>query len=117
MKYKFYKKTIKTTGTTYYLVDSEKTLLSNIDFTKNNFNQINEIIEGIETSKDKPLKQEYIWANEDLTLYSNKNGVLLIDMLGQRAGIDDVEKLSLQLQHEEMITFLKDFKKFVQENS
>jgi hypothetical protein len=117
MTYKFYKKTIDTTGTTYYLVESENTLLCNIDFTKNSINQINEIILGVESSKNKPLKEEYIWANEDVTLYANKNGVLLVDMIAQRFGKDNPEEITLLLQHEEFINFLKDFKKFVSENS
>lgn len=79
--------------------------------------KVQEIVDGIESSKNKPIKQEYIWANEDLTLYSNKNGVLLVDMIAQRFGKDNPEEITLHLQHDEMITFLKDFKKFVAENT
>jgi hypothetical protein len=76
-----------------------------------------ELIDGVENSRENPKGQEYVWASEDLTLYSNINGVLLLDMISQRAGVDDPEKVSLQLSHNEFIIFMKDFKKFIEENS
>jgi len=79
--------------------------------------KVQEIIDGIEASKEKPKEEEYIWANEDVTVYSNKNGVLLIDMMSQRGGETDPEKLGLPLTHKELLTFLDDFKTFVAENS
>ena len=79
--------------------------------------KVQEIIDGIEESKEKPKGEEYIWANEDVTVYSNKNGVLLIDMISQRGGETDPEKLGLPLTHKELLTFLEDFKTFVTENS
>ena len=79
--------------------------------------KIQSIITGIEESKTKEKGEEFFWGSEDVSLYSNKNGVLLIDEMAIRGGEDNPEKVSLQLTHEEMLTFLNDFKKFVEENS
>ena len=79
--------------------------------------KIQSIIDGVETSKTKERGEEYFWGNEDVRLYANKNGVFLIDDLGARAGETDPDKLYLILSHDEMLQFLKDFKKFVEENS
>lgn len=98
-------------------VESDYKILNNFGSWNWTPQKVQEIVDGIESSKNKPIKQEYIWANEDLTLYSNKNGVLLVDMISQRFGKDNPEEITSQLQHDEMITFLKDFKKFVAENS
>ena len=117
MDYKFYKKTISTTGTTYYMVESETSILCNLDFTKRNFHQIKEIIDGIERSKTLPKGEEYYWGNEAVDLYSNENGLLLVDNLAQRAKQYDPDVITLRLTHDEMKDFLKDFKKFVEENS
>ena len=42
MKYKFYAKTIEITNTTYYMVEikDDKTILTNLDFTIKNFNEL-----------------------------------------------------------------------------
>jgi len=119
MKYKFYKKTIDTTKSIYFLVKSKKefSILSNFEFTPKGKNKIQSIITGIEESKTKEKGEEFFWGSEDVSLYSNKNGVLLIDEMAIRGGEDNPEKVSLQLTHEEMLTFLNDFKKFVEENS
>ena len=76
-----------------------------------------EIIDGVEASKTVEKEDRYEWANEDVELQSNKNGVLLYDWLADRAGIVDPNKLNLVLTHDEFITFMKDFKKFIEENS
>jgi hypothetical protein len=115
MKYKFKKHNWD--GDTVIGIDSENKILNNLGSWDWTSQKAQEIIDGIENSKNKPLKQEYIWANEDVTLYSNINGVLLVDMIAQRFGIDNPEELTLRIQHEEMINFLKDFKKFISENS
>lgn len=115
MKYKFNKHNWD--GDIVIGVESENKILNNLGSWGWTPQKVQVIIDGIESSKNKPLKQEYIWANEDVTLYANNNGVLLVDMVAQRFGKDDPEEIALQLQHEEMVTFFKDFKKFVQENS
>ena len=79
--------------------------------------KIQTIIDGIEESKTKPKGEEYIWANEDVRLYSNENAVVLMDDLAARGGEDNPDNLYLKLTHIEMLTFLQDFKSFVEENS
>ena len=79
--------------------------------------KIQSIITGIEESKTKEKGEEYKWANEDVRLYANKNGVFLIDDLAARGGEKNPDNLYLRLTHEEILTFLNDFKKFVEENS
>jgi hypothetical protein len=115
MKYKFKKHNWD--GDIVIGVESENKILNNIGSWGWTPQKVQEIILGVESSKNKPLKEEYIWANEDVTLYANKNGVLLVDMIAQRFGKDNPEEITLLLQHEEFINFLKDFKKFVSENS
>jgi hypothetical protein len=79
--------------------------------------KVQEIIDGVESAKTRAYRDEYLWANEDLELYANENGVLLIDMMAQRGGGEvDVEASTLQMQHDELIAFLEDFKQFVAEN-
>ncbi|MBB4806955.1 hypothetical protein HNP38_002251 [Chryseobacterium defluvii] len=79
--------------------------------------KIQKIIEGLEQSKTKPKGEEFLWGNEDVNLYANENGVLLIDVMAQRAKQYDPDVITLRLTHEEIINFLRDFKKFVEENS
>ena len=78
--------------------------------------KVQAIINGIESSKTKPKGQEYIWANEDVRLYSNENAVVLIDDLAARGGEEEPDNLYLKLTHLEMLTFLQDFKQFVEDN-
>ncbi|MVO10992.1 hypothetical protein GOQ30_17605 [Flavobacterium sp. TP390] len=117
MEYKFYKKEIETTGSVYFLIESKSSVLTRFGDSGWTINMIQEIINNVENNKTKPKGQEYIWANENLTLYSNVNGILLIDVLSQKSGIDDTEKTNLLLNHEEFIDFMENFKKFVAENS
>ena len=76
-----------------------------------------EIIDGVEKGKTKPKESAYEWANEDVYIISNQNGLFLIDLMAQRAGETDQDKLGLQLTHQEFIQFLQDFKKFIEQNS
>lgn len=115
MNYNFYKKKIDTTGSIYFMVKSKNNILCCFNFTIKEAYQIQEIIEGIE--KNRTLaedKDPYVWGNEDVSVFANKIGVLLIDKLAFIAG---QEATPLELTHDDMITFLKDFKKFVAENS
>ena len=117
MKYKFYKEEIAGLMTLGVLPEEEKFnvvfRLGSHDWTPKNA-QI--IIDEIESSKTKKKEEEYIWANEDVTLYSNKHGVFLIDEIAIRYGKTDSEKIGLELKHDEFINFMKDFKKFIEEN-
>ncbi|MCB0516259.1 MAG: hypothetical protein R2798_11890 [Chitinophagales bacterium] len=101
----------------YYVEVEEKEYYTLNNFTSHGWttSKIQEIINGIEQSETKPKGEEYVWGNEDLNLYANENGVLLVDMAVQRAKQHD--PITLRLTHEEIISFLQDFKKFVEENS
>lgn len=73
-----------------------------------------EIIDGVEKNKTLTAdKDPYVWGNEDITVFANKNGVLLIDKMAMRAK-QDVEPL--ELSHQEFYAFMQDFKKFIEEN-
>ena len=120
MKYSFKKKTIDTTNLVYFLseiYDDEFKILEHLYFPDFRTSELKKIIDGIEKSKTQEKGEEYFWGNEDVRLYANKNGVFLIDDLGARAGETDPDKLYLVLSHDEMLQFLKDFKKFVEENA
>ena len=121
MEYKFYIHTNKTFNWNYIRVsfkDNKYRILENILFSDDWTPQkIQSIITGIEESKTKEKGEEYKWANEDVRLYANKNGVFLIDDLAARGGEKNPDNLYLRLTHEEILTFLNDFKKFVEENS
>ena len=114
MKYKF-----KNNGDWSYVIIEEANYSIIERFTNFGWTpeKVQEIINGIEQSKTKPKGEEYIWANEDVTVNANENGILLIDMMAQRAGINDPDIITLQLEHNEFINFLQDFKKFIEENS
>lgn len=116
IKYKFYKKTIDTTDTTYFMVESdEESVIINFYFTINNYNIISTIIEKIENNRSlNKMQNPYVWGNEDVTVFANELGVLLVDKLAILAG---QEKEALELTYEEFLKFLNDFKKFIEENS
>lgn len=118
MKYEFYKKEIETTKRVYFLVKVEEkyNVLQNIDFTANDFTLAQEIIDGVEASKTMEKEGPYEWGNEDVELNANKNGVWLYDWLADRGGVTDIEKLNLFLTHDVFLNFMKDFKKFIEEN-
>ena len=118
MKYNFFTKEIS--NSKYYCIESDNVNYKILArFTDDNWTSFKamEIIDSVESSKASPKGEEYIWGNEDVTLYSNINGVLLEDMISQRFGEDKIEELTLLLDHDTFIGFLQDFKKFIEENS
>ncbi|WP_452221619.1 hypothetical protein [Lacinutrix salivirga] len=117
MNYKFYTNILDTTNELFYLIKTEIGVIQNFGNSNWTSGKALKIIEGIEQSKEREKKDEYIWANEDITLYANKNGVLLVDMLAKRGGETALEIITLQLTHDQFIKFLKDFKTFIEENS
>ena len=117
MEYTFYTKILDTTGDLFFLIKTEINILQNFGDDNWNPKKVQSIINGIEQSKTKPKGEEYIWANEDVTVNANEDGILLIDMMAQRAGIYDPDIITLYLEHNEFINFLQDFKKFIEENS
>jgi len=82
MKYNFKKHDWD--GTMVFGIESEQSTINNIGSWDWTSEKVQKIINGIEDSKTKPKGEEYTWGNEDVNLYSNKNGVLLIDVLAQR---------------------------------
>ncbi|NBL65729.1 hypothetical protein GV828_11010 [Flavobacterium sp. NST-5] len=115
MKYVF--KKYDWDDTIIFGVESEHTALNNIGSWGWTPQKIRKIIDGLEQSKTKPKGEEYLWGNEDVNLYANENGVLLIDVMAQRAGQHNPDEITLRLAHKEIIQFLQDFKKFVEKNS
>lgn len=103
-------------GTVMYGVISEKKILNNFGSWGWTPQKVQTIIDGVKLGKIKPYGEEYNWASEDLEIYVNQKGVLLIDMLAQRAGKQDPKSSTLELKHEEFLQFLQDFKKFVENN-
>lgn len=118
MKYNFIKKIVETTNSVYFLIETDdNNQLENFGDSGWTSSKIQKIIDGLEDSKTKPKGEEYLWGNEDVNLYANENGVLLIDVLAQRAGQHNPDDITLRLTHGEIIQFLQDFKKFVEENN
>ncbi|WP_294321257.1 hypothetical protein [uncultured Chryseobacterium sp.] len=103
-------------GTPIYSIISDKEILTNFGSWGWTSNKIQKIIEGVQLSKTKSYGNEYNWSSEDLELFANKKGVLIIDMLAQRAGQKDPNTTTLQISHDDLIKFLKDFKNFVESN-
>jgi hypothetical protein len=72
------------------------------------------IIDAVERNRTLASGNDpYIWGNEDVIVFANELGVLLIDQMAARA---KQETIPLELTHEEFITFMQDFKKFIEEN-
>ena len=113
MKYKF--STRKVLDLKVYTVDFEDGYNVINNFTGANWTpqKTQEIIDGVEKNKTLAAdKDPYVWGNEDITVFANKNGVLLIDKMAMRAK-QDVEPL--ELSHQEFYAFMQDFKKFIEE--
>ena len=100
-----------------YSIKSDDPTISNMGSWGWTPTKAQEIIDGVNESTTKPKGEEYVWANEDVTLYSNQNGVFLLDTMAIRAKETDQSKLWLRLTHSEFITFMTDFKKFIEDNS
>ncbi|AWM13590.1 hypothetical protein DI487_06755 [Flavobacterium sediminis] len=115
MKYKFYKEVIEDL-VTLGIMPEEKKYQIIFRFGDSGWTpqKAQEIIDGVEKNKTLAAdKDPYVWGNEDITVFANKNGVLLIDKMAMRAK-QDVEPL--ELSHQEFYAFMQDFKKFIEEN-
>ncbi|MBB4806728.1 hypothetical protein HNP38_002024 [Chryseobacterium defluvii] len=104
------------TETKYFSIESDIDVMTN--FTSHDWTpaKIQNLIEGVEKSKNKEPDESFDWQNEDVFFRSNKYGVFFIDLMAQRAG-QKSEKQDLTLNHNEFIQFLQDFKQLVEENS
>lgn len=76
--------------------------------------KVQEIIDGVNQSKSEGKRYE--WANEDIHLVALSNGVYFFDLMARRADKNHPTGQDLDLRHDEFISFLHDFKKFVEEN-
>lgn len=116
MNYEF--KTKKNLGDTVFIVvdkDNEQSVISGLTDAYWKPAKAQEIIDGVERNKTLSKTEDpYVWGNEDVTVFVNENGVLLIDKMAIRA---KQEAEPLELTHNEFIDFMKDFKKFIEENS
>ena len=118
MKHEFYKKIIDTTNREYHMVKTEANfiILEHFNFTKKNYAGLQELIDEIEKSKTLQKGNEFRWGNEDVIIHANENGVLLVDEMAQLGGELNPEDITLRLTHSEILAFLQDFKKFIEEN-
>lgn len=117
MKYKFYLQ--KISNSIMYSIDivtEDLSLGVLTNFTDAGWTpaEVQEIIDGVLSTKSG--KDEYRWANEDIFLVSRPDAVYFFDFLSRRASKEKRKGQDLTLSHDEFISFLKDFKKFVQEN-
>lgn len=79
-----------------------------------NSSKAQSIIDGVEANRALiKTADPYVWGNEDVTVFANEIGVLLVDKMAMRTR-QEVEPL--ELTHDEFINFMKDFKKFIEYN-
>lgn len=118
MNYKFETQKLDIDHSPYYFIRINEIIFNTLSRLSDSGwtpQKIQEIIDVVEKNKTLAAdKDPYVWGNEDITVFANEIGVLLIDKIALRANI---EQTPLELTHNEFITFLKDFKEFVQENS
>lgn len=116
MRYKFYREVIEDIITLGVMPEEEKwNILFRFGDSGWTSEKVQSIIENVENNRilDK-ASDPYVWGNEDVALFVNEIGVLLVDKVAMRVG---QETKPLELAHDEFITFLVDFKKFIEENS
>ncbi|WP_289043804.1 hypothetical protein [uncultured Olleya sp.] len=116
MEYKF---TIKSNlDDTVYIIDAEEKfdVLSRFSDAYWTTYKVQEIIDGVDKRRTNSFNNAYKWANEDIYVLSFEHGVFFTDLLAERAG-QKSEKQDLDITHDEFINFLKDFKKFIEQNS
>lgn len=112
MEYKFKKSDWD--GTIIFGVKSDNQILDNMGSWDWTPSKAQSIIDAVERNRTLASGNDpYIWGNEDVIVFANELGVLLIDQMAARA---KQETIPLELTHEEFITFMQDFKKFIEEN-
>lgn len=116
MKYAFFiQKISKSTVYSVKIEDSAFRLVGYFTDVSWTPKKVEEIIDKIEANKNlEKTEDPYVWGNEDITVFANELGVLLVDKIAMRA---KQEAEPLELIHDEFIIFMKDFKKFIEENS
>jgi len=109
MKYKFEK--YDWDGLMMYGVTSEEIILEDLTGYYWTPQIIQQLIDGILSTKDTDKEYKYQTEGDDLYIYSNDYGVQFFDLNTQQKDAD------LILPHDTFIDFLKDFKEFVEANS
>jgi hypothetical protein len=74
-----------------------------------------QIIDSIQKSKD--TGEKYEWANDDIFVMADGDGVFFWDKQARRADKNLPTKQDLQLTHQAFIDIMNDFKAFIEENS
>lgn len=117
MKYKFLIE--KVSQSKYFsinIITPEHYVLNNFRDTGWTTLIVQSIIDSVDKSKNNDPENSFVWGNEDIYMRSNKYGVFFIDLMARRAG-RKLDRQDLVLDHHEFIDFMKDFKKFVEQNS
>lgn len=113
MKYRFYIKTIDTTQSIYFMVetDKENSVLEYFYFSIYNKDEIQEMIDGILSTKDSDKDYKYQTEGDGLHIYSNSYAVQFFNLRMRKKESD------LKLSHDEFVTFLEDYKAFIEANN
>lgn len=114
MDYKF--KIKKVSGIIFFLVSSDTHVIERFGMHDWTGAISQKIIDGIQKCKDSG--ERYEWANESVYLLATTEGVFLIDLLSRLADRSKYgEGADFHLTHDECITFMTDFKQFIEDNS
>ncbi|WP_158961590.1 hypothetical protein [Myroides fluvii] len=111
MNYKFYLR--KVFDYTFYCVEGidEWELLALLGFETWTPQLIQTLINGVLATKDSDKEYKYQTEGDQLYIYSNSYAVQFFNLRGGK------KEAELKLTHDEFISFLEDFKKFVEANS
>jgi hypothetical protein len=112
MKYLF--KLVISNNKRGYMIDSEESVLNNLGGRNWTPEKVQEMIDGVENAKT--TDEIYTWSSEDILFDADSESVLINDMMAIRGGTES-EEAELELSPNDFIQFLKDFKKFIEENS
>ncbi|WP_158961578.1 hypothetical protein [Myroides fluvii] len=109
MKYKFEK--YDWDGLMMYGVTSEEIILEDLTGYYWTPQIIQQLIDGILSTKETDKVYKYQTEGDDLYIYSNDFGVQFFDLKMKKKTAD------LVLSHDEFVGFLQDFKTFVERNN
>ncbi len=112
MKYSFIVREVS--DIKFYLIESPNArILENLGVYPWTPTKIQQIVNGL-VSVQKG-KKEFKWANEDVHFVAYPEAVYFFDLMAERVGKANKHQ-DFTMSHETFITFLKDFKKFVEKN-
>jgi hypothetical protein len=95
--------------------DEKYKILERLDDSDWTPQKVQKIIDGIQRSKDTGIRYE--WASEDIHLVALEDGVYFFDLIARRANKEHPTGQDLDLEHDEFIDFMKDFKEFIEDNT